>query len=304
MRLHGLLSWFDEPRESLIACLRGLADAGVDHVVAVDGRYSLFPSESHASDTLQHATITQACAALGMACTLHVPSQPWQGNEVEKRTALFALAHATSAPGDWFWVQDADMVAVKWPADLKERLAATTADVADVEWFDVVAAKANRIDWPASAVGRSMFRRQDAPITVGPKHCHYNAPDGRLLWAGTGERAVTDVLDLSAVVRTEHRPNERPPERQLGKMTYYAARDETGIERGKCDCGEPAVTMCPVRWKRSRIGPVADWQEACESCAKRLEKLSRIRLRQLGVNPDAVSVENRNGRIPRGMAVR
>jgi hypothetical protein len=52
----------------------------------------------------------------------------------------------------------------------------------------------------------------------------------------------------------------------------------------------------------TRIGPVAEWAEACEPCAVRLERVSATQLRQLGVNPDAITIENRNGQAPAGMA--
>ena len=43
VKLHGLLSFYDEPETSLLACIDGLANAGVDHLLAVDGAYQLYP---------------------------------------------------------------------------------------------------------------------------------------------------------------------------------------------------------------------------------------------------------------------
>jgi hypothetical protein len=61
LRLHGLLAFYDEPESSLLACVDALADAGVDHLVAVDGAYELFPDAKPASPVNQHAAIVLAC---------------------------------------------------------------------------------------------------------------------------------------------------------------------------------------------------------------------------------------------------
>lgn len=302
MRLHGLLCFYDEPIPDLIACIAGLHDAGVDHLVAVDGAYALYPDAQAASHPNQHAAIHLACRKLGLACTLHVPSQPWPGNEVQKRTAHFALAWSMAAPGDWFWVQDADMVVTECPADLKDRLAATEHDTAEVELLDVVAQRARQLDWPPRFAMRSLFRAQ--PITVGPAHCIYTGQDGTLLWAGTGMEGqrIATTLDLTASVLVEHRPDRRPHDRQLAKLRYYADRDAACIERGDCtDCDQPAVRLVASGWRKTHIGPVARWVEVCDPCGEQRDKVSRRQLRQIGVDPESVRVENRNGHAPVGM---
>lgn len=298
MRIHALLCFYDEPVLDLVACIVGLREAGVDHVVAVDGAYALYPDARAASHPDQHAAIHLACRDLGMACTLHVPAEPWAGNEVEKRTFLFALGWACASPGDWFWVQDADMVVTESPDDLKARLAATDCVTAEVEILDVVAQRAQQKDWPPTFAMRSLFRAQ--PIQVGPAHCDYFTPDGVALWNGNG-MSSGETLDLTDVLVVEHRPDRRPADRQLAKLNYYAARDEALVERGMCECGERAVRLVATRWRMSRIGPVADWREACEPCGERLEAVGRRQLRQIGVDPDSVRIENRNGRAPAGM---
>ncbi len=303
MRLHGLLSFYDEPESSLLACIDALAKAGVDHVLAVDGAYELYPDAKAASSPNQHAAIVLACRELGVACTLHVPSAPWAGNEPGKRTAMFTLAWALADDGDWFWVQDADMVTVKAPEDLKARLEGSDCQVAKVEILDKVAERINVPNMPPTFEMCSLFRAQ--PITVGPHHAQYRAADGQHLWVGNGEDSPVPTLDLSSTVRVEHRPDRRPPERLQGKMTYYTERDQSRVERGDCSkCGEPAVRLVTVRWRWTHIGPVGDWVEACEPCAQRLEKVSRRQLLQLGIDPDSVKAENRNGQAPAGMAAR
>jgi hypothetical protein len=44
VNLIGILCWFDERPAALAGVVAGLAKAGVSHVVAVDGAYSLFPN--------------------------------------------------------------------------------------------------------------------------------------------------------------------------------------------------------------------------------------------------------------------
>jgi hypothetical protein len=303
VRIHGLLCFYDEPISELVACIKGLHTAGVDHIIAVDGAYALYPDAEAASDPNQHAAIALTCRKLGMACTLHVPSEPWAGNETAKRTFLFALGWSMADEGDWFWVQDADMVVTKAPEDLKAQLAATDERTAEVELFDIVIESFNQADWPSRFHMRSLFRADK--ITVGPAHCLYTASDNVGLWAGTGidNDGMAGTLDLFESVTVEHRPANRPPERQRRKGVFYAERDAQCIERGDCEkCGKPAVRLVASAWKPSKIGgPVAQWAEACEPCARKLEKVSAIRLRQMGVDPAMVRIENRNGHMPVGV---
>lgn len=128
--LLGLLSFYDEPRELLALCIDGLARAGVGHVVAVDGRYALYPPSSDVSPAEQRAVIDGACRHHGIGLTMHVPPGPWEGNEPEKRTRMFALALGAASPGDWFFVCDADMAVTEAPPDLLARLDAAEEESA------------------------------------------------------------------------------------------------------------------------------------------------------------------------------
>jgi hypothetical protein len=297
VRLHGLLSFYDEPVPDLVACIKGLADAGVDHVIAVDGAYGLYPDGKAASDPNQHAAIHLACRQLGLGCTLHVPQGVWAGNEVEKRTFLFQLAWTVAEEGDWFWVMDADQVITRSPDDLKDRLEQTEHDVAEVEFLDVVALRANQKDWPARFTVRDLFRAQS--IRLVKNHITYVADDGRMLWGYDGQGDLVPHLDLTAESEVEHRPDRRPMERQQAKLTYYAQRDRELVERGDCSlCAAQSVTLVPTRWRWSDIGPVAEWAEACAECAEQILAVNRVELAAMGVDPDSVVAENRNGRIP------
>jgi hypothetical protein len=296
MNLVALLSWFDEPVADLVACIASLREAGVDELVALDGRYALYRADSDVSPSDQYAAIVLACRQVGMGCTIHAPREAWAGNEVEKRTFLFALGWSVAKPGDWFWVMDADQVVTKVPEDLKARLAATEMDAAEVQFLDVVALRANRKDWPPHFAVRDLFRAQS--IHLETNHVTYVTADGRYLWCRDDEHDAEPVLDLTDCVLVEHRPDRRPTERQLAKMNYYADRDASGVERGACRCGQRSAGLVPVNWRWTDIGPVADWREACDRCAKRLDKVARRELVAMGVDPASVRVENRNGHAP------
>jgi hypothetical protein len=301
VNLIGLLSWFDEPTDSLLTCLAAMAQAGTDHIVAVDGRYALYNADHDQSDPNEYAAIILACRELGMGCTIHQPSGPFRGGEVEKRTFLFALGLSVACESDWFWVQDADQVVMHVPDDLKDRLAATEHDAAEVTMLDVVAQQANVPNWPATFVLRCLFRAQ--PITVGPAHCQYRAADGSLLWGYESDGAMADALDLSEHVLVEHRPQNRPQDRLHAKLTYYAERDAAGVERGRCElCGDPAVSIEPTRWRITEIGPVADWMECCAVHRESVRVVNAVELRKLGINPESVVVGSLNGRAPERLA--
>lgn len=284
-----LLSWFDEPPASLASCLTALAQAGTDHVVAVDGRYALYPADHDCSHPNEYAAIVFACRKLGMRCTIHQPSGPWEGGEVEKRTFLFALALSVAEKGDWFWVQDADQVVMHVPDDFKARLAAADEDVASVMIHDVVAAQANIPTWPPDFAMPALFRAQ--PITVGPAHCQYNAADGTLLWGYDGDHRQAPVLDLSADVLVEHRPQNRSHERLVAKQVYYSERDRACIERTVCElCGAKSTALQPARWRMTEQGPVASWIECCEGCRPALDLVNATELRKLGIDPASMVI--------------
>lgn len=295
MVVHGLLNFYDEPTNTLVSCLRGLQRAGVEHVIAVDGAYALYPEGANTSHPNQHAALDLACMHMNMGLTLHVPKTVWAGNEVEKRTFLFGLAWACATEGDWFFVMDADQEVVEVPDDLKERLGSVKEDVGETHFVDTAALAANHKDWPPYFTVRNLFRAQ--PIHLDTNHISYGTADGRWLW-GDASRKVEPCFDMTDLL-IEHHPDKRPNERQQAKLAYYANRDEERVERGACQkCGALAVRHVATKWRMTKIGPVGDWVEACEACAVKLDKRGRYELIQLGVDPDKVRIENRNGGAP------
>lgn len=301
MRIIGLLNFYEEPVEQIASCLVGLERAGVEHVVAVDGAYALYPDGNPSSHPGQHAAIALGCLQLGMGITLHVPRAVWAGNEVEKRTFLFSLGWAVADPGDWFFVMDADQEVMEVPADFKKRLSETEVDVGEVNFLDTVALRANQINWPSNFLVRNLFRAQ--PIHLETNHINYVTDRNVYLW-GDGSHDLAPCLDVTDLL-IHHRPDRRPAERQAAKLQYYAKRDEERVERGRCQaCNEPAARNVAVRWRMTKIGPVADWMECCEKCARNKERIGRRQLRQLGFDPEKVRIENRNGLAPHAGAAR
>jgi hypothetical protein len=298
MRLIAILIWYDEPNAVLGQCIAGLQYAGVDHVVALDGKYELFPGDAFLSSPEQQGLVALACRSLGMGCTLYIPPATWPG-EVEKRNHSFNMALAEAYPDDWFVVVDADIVITLVPGDLKARLAATECDTAAVQVRDMSAAAAQRADWPEYFDIRPFFRAQ--PIQTIGNHHSYTTMDGRKLWGAMGEPTDMDgnglgggheaepCLDLRAFTEFQHRPGARGTDRQLSQASYYGAREESGIERMWCaDCFEDgkevrAKARVPVRWRKTSAGIISDIAELCEEHMSKAKEKNRRRMRQWGI---------------------
>lgn len=92
MKLVAMLSWFDEKPAWLSTVVSSAAVAGCDHIVCVDGPYSLLTLTGSSSGVEQHDAIIRAASVAGIGLTLHVPDRPFIGNEVEKRSLMFRLA--------------------------------------------------------------------------------------------------------------------------------------------------------------------------------------------------------------------
>src|SRR5581483_6809914 len=137
VKVHGVLIWYDERPSWLAGCVASLARA-CDTLTAIDGAYFLYPGslERPRSAVDQATAILEAAYGAGLAVTLHVPSEPWFGNEVEKRSYSFQVACARSELGvDWIIVFDADMLVDFVAADLREQLARTSEDTGTYELF-------------------------------------------------------------------------------------------------------------------------------------------------------------------------
>jgi hypothetical protein len=295
VRLHGLLSWYDERERDLASCLAALAGAGFDHVVAIDGAYELFPGGQARSPARQRLAVSAETEQLGLGLTLHVPDKPWPGNEVEKRTALFDLAFAVSAPGDWWLVLDADEKITQAPADLAIRLARAEEDVAEIKLRDFDAAKGIEPDKPLDTTVIRLFRRQ--PIRLEGNHWTHKDAEGRVI-SGRQDQTEVPILDLTDVMTMEHRRALRGEDRLVAQYAYYQAVSERGDEIGPCEyCGKPGVEYMAVEWRMVGDKPRALLKDVCKRCRYEQQFAAREFFEALGVDPDKVVVRPRVGKI-------
>jgi hypothetical protein len=210
MNIFGLLSFYDEQPEHLARAIGSLARAGVSHLVAVDGAYRLFPDAGASSGQESHDAIRGAARAGGIGLTLHVPGAPYQNNEVEKRTLMFALGHALAAPSeDWLFVLDADEEIVEC-GDILAALEATEYDVASIRHGEPSV---------RPRLERRLFRAHPKGITVRQVHFNYMNGDGDRLW-GPGQ-VDREVLEQVLVM---HRPLDRDRTRNKRRNRYYEDR--------------------------------------------------------------------------------
>jgi hypothetical protein len=315
-RIVALLSFFNEPIKVLTGCLTRMAAAGVDHVVAMDGRYKLYPGKEHMSPGDQLGSIVLVCAKLGMGVTLHIPPYPWE-SEVEKRTSLFTTALGVSDPGDWFFVIDADELVATVPSNFRERLKHAEEDVGLVVMRDMEAARVKKPDFfPEWFTRRSLFRAQ--PIIVMQNHHTYVNPlDGRELWNAKPEMgqavpaldltggkftpdgvALPDFENPGAAVVVEHWAGSRGAQRLADKNVYYTRREEERIERGPCawckkaGIERQAARRVPSGWRQIKgmEKPISDIEELCDEHAAVADRQNRDRLRSWGMLCSCVDV--------------
>lgn len=218
MRVIGLLSWYEEPASWLAECVASLAPL-CDHLVAVDGPYALFPGaiRKPASGGEQADTIARTAAGSGIGCTIHVPREPWWGNEVGKRDAMFRLAMSIAEPGvDWLLRIDADEAFTQIPADTRKHLGETELDVAEVTMWE-------RGDGQDSQFPiRILFRALQG---IGIRQAHYvvTAPGAggtRVLVGNDQVHRMEPAMGLPDV-RLEHRTRQRSAMRRAQKDDYY-----------------------------------------------------------------------------------
>lgn len=241
-RIIALLNWYDEADEFLYKGIKSLAKAEVDHVVAVDGAYALFPDGHAQSQPSNAETIQRACDEIGAGCTIHIPEQTWQGNEMEKRTFLFRLAEEVSQPLiDWLFVWDADQQLAKCE-NLKHRLEATDLDAADLRVIEPADPLEPGQYWPGTKLRkpkemdvRLMYRAIPGIYCHG-NHYTYCTPDGRYLW-GHGTDPLVPGLAMEDVV-VLHKTKRRQVSRTGRAVRYYNIRKQARVEDRTCRfCG-------------------------------------------------------------------
>jgi hypothetical protein len=217
VNLIAILSWYDEQAAWLAGVVASLAKLEVNHLIAVDGAYALYPKGRPYSGAEQHQTIVTTARALDIGCTISTPREVWFGNEVEKRNHAFALAETVAEPNiDWYFIIDADTFVTNggvW----RQHVERSGADVAEVTFREPYGS----ID---TACGlRCMFRAIPG-LRFDRAHFIYRTPDGRDLHDNGIE-----VLPLP-MIEVEHRTMDRDPYRKELQNAYYKRRDELGVE--------------------------------------------------------------------------
>lgn len=222
IRLICALSWYDEHPGWLTELVATLATAGIDQLVALDGPYALYPHHGPRSSPDEYAALITATSEHGIDLTIHTPATAWAGNEVEKRTSLFNLAHAHATPGqDWIVIADADEL---WThtTGLRDGLEHTSLDTAELWLYQQ---DKPELQQPI----RKGFRAQPHGIQVQGAHYRYLTEGDTVLWDGSRPATQVEALDLTTV-RVMHRPAARAPERQRARTRYYEERLLTRAE--------------------------------------------------------------------------
>jgi hypothetical protein len=249
MSVIGILCFYDESPTWLSTAITTMAPA-FDYLVAVDGGYELFPGaiDQPASSLECAHAVTEAAYAAGLPLVHYRPSEPFHGNEVEKRNLSFDLARSVSeGEDDWFFVIDADYVGRYVAADIKATLAAAD-DFVSAEY-----ARFDGVDYQALA-DQGVIRSDFAPTRNGYTSVRgiYRALDGLhyesahyvvaaptsdggkiYLWGNPGIHMpyVHETLDVTDYVKIDHRNSSRDRGRNERARAFYDVRDRFGIER-------------------------------------------------------------------------
>jgi hypothetical protein len=238
-RVCALLSWFDESPIWLAACIASLAGV-VDHLVAVDGAYALYPQARASSPVDQLEAVCETAAAARVGLTLHVPDAPWAGNEIEKRNATVRLAQAAGCVGDdwWLMVVDADLVVIAESGGLRTALASTFCDVAeyhvitrDDPFADEAVAHAARTGLWQKRSGqgvRGLYRSVPSLRYEGSHYIVRN--DHGFLWGNANFQDFLPAADVQMEITFDHRSRLRDLERREQQKAYYRVRDALGVE--------------------------------------------------------------------------
>lgn len=245
MKTIGILSLYDESPLWVMSAITSMAPA-LDHVVVVDGGYSLFPEalERPASSLEVAHAVTEACVSVGLAYTFFRPSSCFVGNEVEKRNLSLRLAEAAreSAEDDWYIVFDCDNVAREIADDLRDRLAESGELVAEYGVYGAV--DPQRIfdetgletqEREGLTPVRGVYRALDG-LMYGPAHWTVSLPlnGGERFWLWGNPNIHKpyshDALDLTDLLTLDHRNSQREQGRKTRAIDYYRRRDDLGVE--------------------------------------------------------------------------
>lgn len=190
------LCWFDEQPETLERCATSLAGVA-DVLVALDGRWVLFPQDRTSSPIEQVVALRHAAESVGVryVAETELYAGLWP-SQVAKRAALMRIAREQA---DWVLVVDADESIESCDgAELRSALEATDLDVARVRTHRVGAGVRTAFGNP-----RRLYRSSTG-VTVERCHNGYRAANGRWL---NGDPAFVDLepeLDVMGILTLEH----------------------------------------------------------------------------------------------------
>jgi len=291
MRIVGLLSWYEEDPAWLAEMIASLPTAGIEHLIALDGAYALFPGGTATSDASNVQAIQAACEAAGITYSIHQPVEVWEGNETEKRSALFELAEQVTDESDWYFVMDADETITVVPENFIARLEETNLDVGMVTFQEPPQEEtgpAPNFRWQRKRRYpiRVLFRAIRGLRVVG-NHWTYVTPHGRRLW-GQNKRTLETALDCTDL-EIFHRSDLRNEARRADQYAYYETRDQEQVELGNCSrCGTKATESVPTKWEPSPEGLTADYIDVCSGCAKVVKDENAPVLRSYGIDPETM----------------
>jgi hypothetical protein len=258
MTLHAILCFYDESPTWLAGCVASLTRIGVDHLIAVDGRYPHFnPGAPTNSRPEQIDAVTSTAMGANIALTLHRPTFPML--ETKKRDLSFRLLNSVGEYGDWALVIDADEIVTDGNAGLKNELALVEKDT------HVVACRVTHSVDPYAAPGpdndvteKTLEIHQKLPVStlhrsaqsriwrvlndmhVETNHYGYTGVDEHgtkwYLRGDIGKRAfkhlpASPIARLDGNLTIEHRRTHRTAERRSLKKAYYTTRDRLGLEQ-------------------------------------------------------------------------
>lgn len=212
------LCWFDEPPETLDRCVRSLAGVA-DVLVALDGRWALYPAAVNVSPLEQAEAIHSAASEIGIpvvdeSCPAN---RPW-ASQIEKRTALMQLA-AVLAP--WTLVIDADeYVDQTTPDALQVALRDTASDVAEI----AISNTGSGI-FDTRPHARRRVYRASAQVTIDRGHNGYRAYDGRWLNGDLDHVELEAAVDCFNHLHLVHDRDARSPARVASSTSYYRLRN-------------------------------------------------------------------------------
>jgi hypothetical protein len=220
MNLVAIMSYWDEKPSWLAAAVSSLAKAEVDHLVAVDGPYILYPDSLRRwqSNLEQTEAIVAAAHGIGIGLTLHLPMSAWFGNEIQKRNFLFDLGRCAvpMTEKDWFIIDSDEEV--EHGAGTKRVLSEAQEDVAYYRLFEP--------DNTPNAI-RGLYRYHPELCLTVTHYGFRHGQNGQLLWDGGGLPAA----DCTSELILRHRERDPMSQRFINKWGYYRAREEQQIER-------------------------------------------------------------------------